>query len=198
MNSEQAAGQRKQIVINQWARRAKRSDWPVAWSWSIASIVICFFNCAYWLVALIIVSPSALCVFQALDLLAFLSFSFLIGQMFMALTYKVILVKTCLLCLHASSLPSVPTEVVVLSCCLGSHVSDFRGEPVSIFLSLVIFLWLVILLFIDVNDVCYHLHNVPWFWFRHVGILAWLLSGCRHGIGVHCTCIQISSLYVAK
>ena len=33
MNSEQAAGQRKQIVINQWASRAKHADWPVAWSW---------------------------------------------------------------------------------------------------------------------------------------------------------------------
>ena len=70
----------------------------------------------------------------------------------------------------------------------------FRGEPVSSY-----FLWLLILLFlIDVNAVCYHVHSVPWFWFKHVGnfgmIAVWLLPPwCL------CTlCIQSSSLYATK
>ena len=48
------------------------------------------------------------------------------------------------------------------------------------------------------NAVCYHVHSVPWFWFKHVGnfgmIAVWLLPPWRQ-----CTlCIQSSSLYATK
>ena len=86
-------------------------------------------------------------------------------------------VKTCTLGLLCPLSPSVPAEAgsLVLSCWLGTNALD-SGES----LWEVILVWLVILLFlIDVNDVCYYVHNVLWFWFKHTGnfgvITAWLL-----------------------
>ena len=64
----------------------------------------------------------------------------------------------------ASLFPSVPAEAgwlfAVTGLCSCVHL---RGEPVSSYV-VVIFLRLVLVFLVDVNDVClkcYHVHNVP-------------------------------------
>ena len=82
----------------------------------------------------------------------------LLGKSFMALTYKAILVKTCLLCLHASSLPSVPTEVGCVELLPWQPCVWFQGRALSIFL------WLVILLFLSYFSMTWYFLFVVSYW----------------------------------
>ena len=77
------------------------------------------------------------CVFRAVDLLTFLSFSFLIGRKWYGPNLQ--LSKPARVASTRPLFPVFPQKQVVLSCCVGAHVLDYRGEPVSSH-----FLWLVI------------------------------------------------------
>ena len=91
-------------------------------------------------------------------------FSILTGQKFYGPNIRS--VKTCVLGpLHPLS-PSVPAEAGhQFQLLLGHPCVWLWGEPASSYFSI----WLVILLFlIDVTDACYHDHNMPWFWFKHI------------------------------
>ena len=67
-------------------------------------------------------------------------------------------VKTCTLGRHVLFTPVSLQKQVIFELLPGHPCVWFRGEPTSSY-----FLWLAILLFlIDVNDICYHVHNMPW------------------------------------
>ena len=107
---------------------------------------------------------------------------FWLGESFMALTYGVVILNLCTWPAWPPPPPpppqtSVPTEAAEL---LGTAAWAPMGLILQGRACKYYFLWLVILLFLtDVNDVCYCVHNMPWFWFKHVGnvgmIAAWLL-----------------------
>ena len=83
------------------------------------------------------------------------------------------------------------------SCCLCIW---FRGEPVSSYFSMaccsVVSHWCKWCMFIMLS--CY---NVPWFWFLNTWVISALLPrpGCsRHGVIVHCMCVQILSFCATR
>ena len=92
----------------------------------------------------------------------------------------------------ASFSPRVPAEAGCLFAVVaGVHVF-ISGKS----LYLVIFLWLVVLLFlIDVNNVCSQRALI--LVLEHMGNFGVRLppGWSRHGVSVHCLCVQMLSLY---